>query len=88
MGPGILEASFLPEHFHASAILNEPLAFQRLRSLSVVLQRQWTIVDLNLPTSLDCLAFGLSNANLTLLDILMCVELLMILGELKLIFIL
>jgi hypothetical protein len=51
--------------------------------LSVVLLSQWAIVDLNLPTDLSGLAFGLSNANLTLLDISTCVGLLSIFREIK-----
>jgi hypothetical protein len=41
-------------------------------SLRVVLWSQWDIVDLDLPMALDVLDFGLSNANLTLLDISTC----------------
>jgi hypothetical protein len=76
MSPCVLEALFLTEHFvYVSVIL--------------VLWSQWAIVELDLPTALSCLAFGLSNIDLMLLDISTCVELWSaFLGESKLIFML
>jgi hypothetical protein len=71
-----LEALFLVELFiYAFTIL--------------VLWSQWAIVELDLPTTLSCLAFGVSNINLILLGISMCMELWSaFLGESKIIFML
>jgi hypothetical protein len=54
---------------YASAISTYLLDFGRLRSSIVILWSQWAIVELNLPTALNGLAFGLSKADLSLLEI-------------------
>jgi hypothetical protein len=41
----------------------------------IVLRSLWAITELKLPMALSCLAFGLSDTNLTLLDISTCVQL-------------
>jgi hypothetical protein len=61
--------SFWNALVYASAVLTLPLALCGVR---VVLRSQWAILELDLPMALDVLAFGLSNANLILLDILTC----------------
>jgi hypothetical protein len=59
---------FMPPQFSLS-----PLHFAGFQTLPVVLWSQWAIIELDLPTTLHVLAFSLSNANLTMLDISMCV---------------
>jgi hypothetical protein len=59
-----------------------------LRSSSVILWSQWSIIELNLHMTLDGLVFGLSSDHLALLHILTCMGLLENFGESKLIFVL
>jgi hypothetical protein len=67
----LLGASFHPErsYLRFRDFELDP-SFWGFHFVCVVLWSQWFIVELDLPTSLSVLAFGLSNANLTLLDIL------------------
>jgi hypothetical protein len=58
--------------FRASLhVVHDPADVVGLRSSSVILWSQLAIVDLDLPMTLNGLALGLLNANLTRLDILM-----------------